>query len=99
MLTGRPFDPSTATSSPPIPPGMAPAPGAAATPAQTGISTTPAATGSQPIVVLPAPVVVVPSKPDVKKSRHNSQYRPGQLMRNLGNRLNRALPSFQGGGS
>ena len=98
MLTGRPFDPSTASAPPPIPPGAIPAPGAAATPAQTEVSTTPAAFGSQPIVVLPAPVVVVPPKPDVKR-RRSSHYRPGQLMRNLGNHLQKALPTVQGSGS
>ncbi|MGO9601519.1 MAG: hypothetical protein ACLP7Q_26365 [Isosphaeraceae bacterium] len=90
MLTGRPFDPNTASSPPPLPPGTIPAPGAATTPAQTAISALPAS-GAQPIIVLPAPVVVVPSKPDEKK-HHKMHYRPGQLMRNLGNHINQALP-------
>ena len=46
----------------------------------------------QPIVVMPAPVVVIPPKPAEDKKRGNSRLHNSRLFKNLSNRINQALP-------
>jgi hypothetical protein len=96
LLTGQPVNAQIGS----IPPVALPAPQAVSTAGTanttatvTTTTTSTSAPQGQPIVVLPAPVVVIPPKPEEKKharSRlHNSRF-----FKNLGNRISQAMPSM-----
>jgi hypothetical protein len=86
MLTGQPFNPNI-----PVVPAPASA-GGGPTQTTTTVSTATATAPGQPIVVLPAPVVVLPPKPDVKATpRRKSRFHPSRMLNRLGDRVNQAL--------
>lgn len=95
LLTGQPLDLAAALPrlSVPTVPAAASATGAAA-PVLTAVTTSGAPTATHPIVVMPAPVVVLPPKPPEDKKHGHSRRRPG-LLKSLGNRLGQMMP--QGG--
>ncbi len=80
MLAGQPMPPN-------------PVPGQSQTAVAT--LTVPNANQASPIVVMPAPVVVIPSKADAQRrgnDRHHSR-----ILKNLGDRINRVMPGSSGG--
>ena len=97
LLTGQPLNARIGTV-PPLPiPTTTPAVAAIGTlPGAPNTTTTttvvPANTAAtQPIVVMPAPVVVIPPKPEEKKHA-KSRFHNSRIFKNLGNRINQALP-------
>ncbi len=96
ILTGQPLDARLGRPSP--------SPLAASTPAGTPAAldgnttasqlTTAGSSAVQPIVVMPAPVVVLPPKPELKNHGNSRQRSPG-FFKNLGNRIGQAFtPSY-----
>ena len=86
MLTGQPFNPNI-----PVVPAQGSI-GGGPTQTTTTVSTATATAPGQPIVVLPAPVVVLPPKPDVKTpTRRKSRFHPSRMLNRLGDRVNQAL--------
>ena len=47
---------------------------------------------TQPIVVMPAPVVVIPPKPLEDKKHGNLRLRNSRLFKNLSDRINQVVP-------
>ena len=92
MLTGQPLNPNQVNSTLTSQLGGTPA-GGLANQVATTVANTASTTPGQPIVVLPAPVVVMPPKPDLKNS--HSKSRLHQALKKLGNRVNQGMNSLQ----
>jgi hypothetical protein len=92
MLTGQPFNPNQVQSTLTSQLGGTPA---SAVGNQVGTTLANAATAppGQPIIVMPAPVVVMPPKPDIKNS--HSKSRLHQALKKLGNRVNQGMDSLR----
>ncbi len=97
LLTGQPLGAVTTLPSFAIPTAprqvsdVKTSPGSPAMTTSTTVATT-QNSPTQPIVVMPAPVVVIPSKPPEDKKHGNSRLRSSRFLKNLGNRINQAVP-------
>ena len=97
LLTGQPLNgggtlpPFTIPTVPPSVSGTVAALGAPTTTTMTSVSTANTPT-TQPIVVMPAPVVVIPPKQPEEKKHGLSRLHNSKLFKNLGNRINQAMP-------
>ena len=92
LLTGQPINPNIAST----PPTPSPAAGGAAptspSPTTRTVSSTTTTGATQPIVVMPAPVVILPPRSDAKRSKPKSRFHPSRVLENLGNRISQAIP-------
>ena len=94
MLTGQPFNPNRVNSTLASQVGGTPV-GALASQVATTVAGSASTAPGQPIVVLPAPVVVLPPKPDIKQTHSKSRFHPSRILKNLGNRVNQGINSLQ----